>query len=426
MIASATDVASPPRDNALKNARWGAFLRAAILASAGLATGWLAWQSEQCLVLLLVLPLAAAHARRRWQVFALMAGYFATGSASLPGVTHVFFQNPSPFVAYGAPAALTALLAAPFMLFDPAASRRRRAATYSTALIALTVPPIGMFAWMNPLMLAGTLYPHAGLAGVAGTGLLMAALAALPGRQREAKCRIYAAVAMLMAGSMFMVYRHGYVSERLGASLDYAAVDMQSPPSTTAHGQTMRTEVAVRAMREAIALPWSKIVVLPESAVSPYRPVDEIMLFPPSDEARDKDKAIVFGAVILGPNRTWRDVVMGAGTLANPDGTPRILDEPRLLMPLGNWHLGFPGGATPHPFSTDQGEIDGRPVAWSICFEDTVLWPHRFLLTGSPTAMLSLGNDWALRGTFAEWIQRLSAMQLARMAGVPLIAARNR
>lgn len=426
MIASATDVASPLRDNVLKNARWGAFLRVSILASVGLATGWLAWQSEHCLVLLFVLPLAAAHARRRWQVFALMAGYFAAGSASLPGVTHVFFQNPSPFVAYGAPAALTALLAAPFMLFDPAASRRRRAATYSIALIALTVPPIGMFAWMNPLMLAGTLYPHTGLAGVAATALLMAALAATPGRQRASEYRTYAAVVLLIAASVLTVHHYGYVSEHLGASLDYAAVDMQSPPSDTAHGQTMRTETAVRAMHEAVALPWSKIIVLPESAVSPYRPVDEIMLFPPSDEARTKGKALVFGAVILGPNHTWRDVVMGAGVLANADGAPRILDEPRLLMPIGNWHLGFPGGATPHPFSTDRGEIDGRPVAWSICFEDTVLWPHWYLLAGDPTAMLSLGNDWALRGTFAEWIQHLSAKQLARMAGVPLIAARNR
>lgn len=95
-------------------------------------------------------------------------------------------------------------------------------------------------------------------------------------------------------------------------------------------------------------------------------------------------------------------------------------------MPMGNWHLGFPGGATPRPFSTDRGEIAGRVIAWSICYEDAVLWPHWFLLTGNPTAMLSLDNDWALRNTFPERVQIISAEQLARMAGVPLISARNR
>lgn len=421
MSAPAATMNAPLPDFGRSRLVLGSLVRACALAGAGVATGWLAWLRPENLPLLLVLPIAAAYSRARWQTFALMAGYFSVGSASLPGIVQTFFPSPSFVTAYGAPALLAAVLAVPFLIYAPNGKPAKRIATYLAALVVLTVLPFGFFAWMNPLMLAGSLYPHLGLLGVVATAALMAALAGVRGRPGPRLLILAAAVGL----SGFAVLHYGWRPSYLNESLDYAGIDMASPPADTAHGQTLRTATAVRAMHAALAFPWAKVIVLPESAVSPYRPVDEAMLFEPSFEAQAKGRPIVFGAVILGPNHTWQDVVMGAGTLAGADGAPRIIDRPRLLMPLGNWHLGFPGGATPHPFSTDRGVLAGRPVAWSVCFEDAVLWPHWFLLTGNPTAMISMDNDWALRGTPAQRIQQMSATQLARMAGVPLISARN-
>lgn len=388
----------------------------------GLVVGYLAWFNENGLFLLLWLPLAANCARRRGEVFALMFGYFLAGDAVLPAIIGRFFEHPSPFATFGAPLALTVILAAPFLLYAPTARRPWvRIATYFAALAVFSLPPIGFLAWRSPLMLAGTFYPGAGLAGVFATGGLLAGLAGLKGKP---DLRLALLVA-LMGGAALTVAHHGKAPTGWGPFLDFAAGDTNLPPATTPRKQTLRTQKVAADIAAASAMPWPKVIILPESVINPYRPVDELLLLPVSDAAKARGQALVFGAILARGENSWRDVVMGAGTLADAQGRPRVLTESRIPMPMGNWHLGFPGGVIAHPFASDGGELAGQPIAWSICYEDTILWPHWRLLTGHAKALISLDNDWALWGTSAARTQAISAKQLARMAGVPLVQARN-
>ncbi|MEY2151107.1 hypothetical protein AB7849_09330 [Rhodanobacter sp. 115] len=383
----------------------------------GLAVGLAAWCGQSAQLCLLALPVAAGMARRRHHVFALMFGYFGAGSASLPGVVGVFFHGgAAAWMAYGAPTALAFVLALPFLLYAPAARWPWRAAGYLAALATLTVPPVGMLAWMNPLMVAGTLFPGAGGAGVIAAALVFAGLAALPSR--------------VAAGAALLPAILGLVATRFvpapAALPGFVTINTAAGPGRSAHDESNDTHRIARMIRAALGVPGVRAIVLPESIVSPYRPVDDAILFDAGRQAAHLGVSVVFGAILLqdADGTSWRDAVMGTGTLAS-NGSPRVIDDPRLLMPVGNWHLGLSGGATPHPFSTDRGVLAGLPIAWSVCYEDTELWSHGFLLFGHPAAMVSMRNDWALRGTFSLRIQTLSAQQLARMAGVPLVVAEN-
>ncbi len=392
------------------------------MGATGAIIGYAAWLRDDFLVAVLLLPFAANFARRRVGAFALMFGYFATGNIELPAMVGHFYTQPHPLIQYAAPPVLTALLAAPFLLYGAGARPWKRIATWFVALVALTVPPIGLLAWRNPLFLAGSLYPHAGLAGIVLVALLLSTMAGLQGRGGRAWPRA-ALLAVLVVASGVCVVRGQFPMN--SPAVNWAAVGAHVAPAFTAHAQTERTAAAVATMNKAISLEGFTAVILPESAIEPYRPVDEVMLFESSDAAARQGKALVFGAVIEDGHGGWRDAVMGAGTLAGHDGAPRVLTEARVPMPVGNWHLGFPGGAPLRAFATDRGEIAGVPVAWSICYEDTILWPHGFLLAGHPAALVALDDDWVLSGTRAARAQAISARQLARMAGVLLVSAVN-
>ncbi|TAN06784.1 MAG: hypothetical protein EPN36_03380 [Rhodanobacteraceae bacterium] len=390
------------------------------LFATGVLVGYVAWLRADFLVGVLILPFVANYATRRWSTFAMTFGYFGAGNIELPDIVGRFFAHPNPLVQFVAPLALTALLAAPFLIYAAGARPWVRILTWFAALLVLSVPPVGLFAWHNPLFLAGSLYPHAGLLGIVLTALLLATMAGLRGRVGPRA----GLLAALMAASGFYAVHYAHFAMGTPA-VNWGAVPTNAPPASTPHAQTERTAAAIRIMHEAIPLSGFSAFVFPESTIEPYRPVDELMLFEPSNLAAKHHEALVFGAVIEDGHGGWRDVVMGAGTMANQDGTPRILTDARVPMPVGNWHLGLPGGAPLHAFSTDRGTIGNSPVAWSICYEDTILWPHWFLLTGNPAALVALDDDWVLSGTRAARAQAISAHQLARMAGVLLVDAVN-
>lgn len=395
--------------------------------AAGVVIGYAAWLAPETISLILFLPVAASFAKRRLEVAALMIGYFGIGNIELPHMVARFFAHPSPLIEFGAPVALTLLTSLPFLLYAPRAKPWLRGATYIAALAVLTLPPVGLFAWRNPLLVAGELYPGAKVLGLVLASLLLGSIAAMRGAQGAPRARALVPLALLVAAGWFLFAGpHANYRVTFGPTLNWAAADTHLIPETTAHADTLRTEKTVAAITDISTLPWVTVIILPESAVSPYRPVDELLMIEASTKALRQKRALVFGAVIVSPDgKTWQDAIMGAGTLAAPDGAPRVLHEAIIPMPVGNWHLGFPGGAPLRMFASDAGNVDGTPVAWSLCYEDTLVWPHRYLLTGNPRALVSVANDWALAGTRAARAQQISVTLLARLAGVPLVRAVN-
>ncbi|HEU0197982.1 MAG TPA: hypothetical protein VFQ88_12320 [Nevskiaceae bacterium] len=393
----------------------------------GAGVGYAAWRSPIAIVLVLALPLVMAYGRTRLDSFALMLGYFAVGSAQLPTVVHTFFGNGVPWIAYGMPALLACLLAAPFLLVSPRSPPLRRALWLLLALAILTLPPLGLLAWRDPLFAAGALFPNLGWGSVVACALLFCALVAL----RDARSAAGSGAALLRVVPVVLLLAVAgvciSVPQNRGAwrTVDWIGTDTTFLPARTPATQTARTRHIASLIQQANTLPWLRVLVFPEAVIDPYRVVDEIDLFDASDEAARLHKAIVFGAMLRVGRDGWRDVAMGAGTLAGPGGAPRVLTESRVPMPVGNWHLGFPGGVPLHAFATDAGEINGVPVAWSICYEDFLLWPHPSLLDGHADVLISMANDWSTTGTRLARSQAISVYLLSRMAGVPLVAAQN-
>lgn len=387
-----------------------------------------AWLGHPVLAMMLALfPVLMMMAPVRLGPLALALVYFAVGNRDIPWMVQRFFEadhGPGITIAGGwiAAAALTAIQAAPFALVSPLHSPTRRFWTFALALILLTVPPIGLVAWRSPLLAAGAFFPGTGYVGVvAMTGLLSALAAGRFGfdRQTLVPTTVGAMSLLVFALSMW----NAAVSPPPVAMPGWLAINTRVDPRAPRSMDLSQGELIAGQLSYAL-VPGIEVIVLPESTFNPLTLADQVSMNVVDVEARKRGIAILAGAYAQTATGAGDNTLIGFGTMAG------VVDRSRSPMPLGNWRPGFHGGVPARPFATDTIEVrsasGAHKVAVSICFEDTVLWPHPGLLSGQAEAMVSVGNAWALTGTSAERTQATSAHLIAALAGVPLVRATNR
>lgn len=385
-------------------------------------TGMVAWTGQQSLAslaLLLLLPVLVFRARRRGAAFCIAFAYYGTATRAVPGIISYFFPSLPPGASLSLWAGHTALLALPWALAlaPPAAGAARRAAMVLVALVMVTIPPVGLFHWGSPLMAAGLLYPGWQWAGLLLTALLAALLVASQWNTR----RIHMAIACLLALSAGAnaSYREpvppaGWqaVSLNLGKSPELWSDDMAA----------RRDMLADIAMRELAG--GAKVVIFPESISGSSRRSQQALWQRVSDAARQRGATVLVGEESWNPARTsFHNALIGYGTARDGGG---VVVSSMVPMPVGDWKFGLEEGAETNIFGSDLVALHGLNVAFSMCYEDFLLWPHRGLLAGGAGLMVSATNQWPSSGTSAETSQDRSRAALARLAGVALLTAKNR
>lgn len=417
-MATAESTSSPMRTS-LRTATvgTGAF---GLVATA--AIGTYAWGSPIGTLGLLLLPMVLnLLPTRRWAYLVGLV-YFATANIELPGIMVRFFPDASGIARFAAPAALTLIQALPFWLYHSRGTPTERAARMAILLLALTLPPIGWLAWCNPLLLAGLLFPGLGFAGLLGALALFAALAA-GARAFDREQRgiiVVAAVAVIVSFSAM-----SKTSPIPLTAQGWIGIDTSLPPPDRRDPTKVRPKVPGAILAEATRAHMgdhAEVLVFPESVLDPMAPADEVAFMGAKVAAQRNGTIVLAGAIEKTGPDTWRNTIRAFGAMEG------VIDESRLPMPLGNWRPGF-GGVAGRPFATDLVTLKTRSgpttAAMSICFEDTVIWPHAGLLSGQADVMVSVANTWATAGTRGDRTQTVSAHLLARLAGVPLVRARN-
>lgn len=389
-----------------------------LAAGIGLAA-WSDQPSLASLALLPLLPVLVCRARGRGAAFCVAFAYYGTATRAVPGIISYFFPSLPLAASLSLWAGHTALLALPWMLAlaAPSASAARRAGMVMAALVLTTVPPIGLLHWGSPLMSAGLFYPGWQWAGLLLTALLVSLLAAARWNTRP----IQAALAALLALSFIAnsIYREPVPPPDWHAvSLDFG----KSPELWSDDMAARRDMLATISMRELAN--GAQVVIFPESISGSSRRSQQALWQRVSDMARQRGATILVGEESWNPTRTsFRNALAGYGTEHDRGA---VVVSSKVPMPVGDWKFGLEEGAETDIFGSDLVELHGRRVAFSMCYEDFLLWPHQGLLGGKAALMVSATNQWPSSGTSAEISQDRSRVALARLAGVPLLTAKNR
>jgi hypothetical protein len=94
-------------------------------------------------------------------------------------------------------------------------------------------------------------------------------------------------------------------------------------------------------------------------------------------------------------------------------------------MPVGSWRPGARVSTVLGGLGQPYLEIAGRRVAFSICYEDMLLWPHWRLWVSRPDVLIGMASNWFIANRDMKHIQAQSSESVARLAGIPLIRADN-
>ena len=388
-------------------------LYAVLLCATGAFLADIAWSTPVALPLALLVPFGAAWVRRRWNAWMFSVGYFLAFARDVPYAASQFFPEAAPAWGVAAWVIHAGILALVYAFI-----RTDRAETTVVRLILATLlmwaPPFGLIAWGNPMLAAGVLFPGTGIGGLLLLLSFMATLlwASMRGLWKSFTGSLVGLV--LVATGFNALYQEPALPDGWFAQTTHIGRIADDPRLRHEQMKDL-VRLAQRAMNEG-----ATVIVFPESIWGSRRPATLAHLERLNEEAKDKNVVLIVGEDL--PTHDGARYLNALTALGVQEG---MFSVARVPMPIGVWRMGFGYDAVASPFATDTAMLAGVPVAVAICYEAYILWPHWGLLTGQAKVLVASANQWSMRGRVAEDRQNLSRMVLARLAGVPLLAAVN-
>lgn len=385
---------------------------------AGAVVGWLTWgrgESVWGLAGLLVLPLVWGTSRSRWEGLALMLAYYLAGARGLPGGAVVFFGDAAPrWWGLAMWLGASSLLCMPFALCWSRVPARR-ASGFLLALFVCLMPPLGIVGWLNPLSVAGILFPSGGWLGLAMAVALHVVLVLR-------KWRLIATLGLAAALANAGAWHSDASTPNRWLGFDTAFSKLSSAGTDQA-SQLLASIGRIEWLRRVIAeMPANVTLVLPETVLGRYDGVAQTMLSQAEAELVAKNSRVLVGAELPGDNARYKNAVVVLGAQQRDDRAA-IQGIP---VPISMWKPWSDDGAHADLLARASTiMVDGSRVGVSICYEQLLAFSMLRLMADKPDVIAAVSNVWWARSTNIPVIQFQSVHVFARLFNVPVIAAKN-
>lgn len=387
---------------------------------AGGMIGWLVWLGNVSPALLFVLLPLWGMTRDRREAFSLWLGYYLLGSSVIPAASGVFFGASVWWIVGVCMWVVSAfLLAAPWTLFTY--HGKWRALGLIPAWLAVSLPPLGVIGWLNPLVSAGWLMPKMGWEGVAAWFVAgMCAIAAFRWASGKA-LRTSMAMLTVMAvaatqfeePNLFDVYGWVPVSTKLGKM-----------PENQNELINRHADV-IGLVKAELVKEETRVVILPEQIIGTWNEIAEPIwtTLLPLKSMKERRQTVLIGAEI--PNGSQRDNALIAFTGEGVAFT-HLSVQP---VPVSMWKPFSNNGVIANWQRVNSGELRDIRYTVSMCYEDLLVWPalRAFALprNDQPQAILSVANQWWVKGSGEDRIQLISITAWAHLFGATIIRATN-
>ncbi|ART61510.1 hypothetical protein CBP36_21320 (plasmid) [Acidovorax carolinensis] len=393
-------------------------LRIFFTVTAGAGIGAFAWgrsESIDSLAILLALPGLWRLLKSRSEAFTLMLAYYLAGARDLSNDVSVFFGNAAPqgtgmVMWIGA----SILLSLPFALFW-SVKPTQRAFGFLLAVLVCIPPPLGIIGWLNPLTVAGVIFPGAGWVGLAMTLILFVALAS---------CNR----ALLMPLVTAAVISNGFATSSAARTPEnWQGFDTSF--EGLASGGMDRASQYLSAMQRTewlnnvIAdMPSGVTLVLPETILGRYDGVVKMLLGEADAILRAKGSRVLVGAELPLATGQYKNSVLVLGATQD-DGQVASQGIP---VPAGMWKPWAEDGAKADFLARENTIIvDGRRIGASICYEQLLAYSLLRLMVDKPEIITAVSNVWWAKSGSIPKIQSQSVHAFATLFSVPVVAARN-
>lgn len=385
-------------------------LRTIVLSFFAGSIGVVAWNENS--TALLLLPLVAwiwSTSPSRLTAFTTLFFYYAGASRGMLNGAGMFYadanQIPAWWIGIVMWSCSSALLA---LVWALGWGVRSRAARLYAVLLVLSVPPVGLIGWANPLTAAGIFYPGLGWLGFSALLMLMGCMVSLPRPAVLAPFLVVSAIAQACAAPT-------------ASNTLWQGMDTQLASVNTLEGEFTRLTWLQQAVDTAASMaPMGARIVLPEmiggdwSVNGPWWDALGVRL-------REKDQIVFLGAHWPAP--LGHGYINGIVTIGAGDGTAVV---ERVPVPISMWRpWGGGDGAIASWFGTGATAIDDKRVGHLICYEQILIWPVLATFAQSPSIVIAISNMWWAKGTSIPAIQREAIDAWSKLFSIQVVVATN-
>lgn len=283
----------------------------------------------------------------------------------------------------------------------------RRGARLIAALVLVSLPPVGVFGWANPLTSAGALFPGWGCAGLLLTGILLVQLS----RQGYRHTGTLPFVGLAILANLSFVPP---------ISSDWIGINTSVGAGRDSFEEYERLDALRSAVRKASrAAPEGAVLVLPELVGGDWS-INKMWWQKEAELLRRREQTALVGAYLpLDSGRSYVNGLFGVGAGDNTTFVDRV------PVPISMWRPFSGSGAVTFWFSDGIQTLHGRRVASLICYEQLLIWPVLLSAAHAPDVYVGAANDWWAKGTSIPSIQRSVTTVWARLFGKPYVWAKN-
>lgn len=376
--------------------------RLTILAVGSATLGVVGWSGNPAtLPLAMAFPALWSLAGSRVGAAVIAAAYFLGASRGLPEGVSIFFGSD---IILGL--VLWLVASAAFVGVHAACWTGRSGwhapVRYLIANVLMSLPPLGIVGWANPLTAAGIVLPGWGWLGLAMTLVLLMVA--------TTKFR-WPAVAV--AGVLSIASVTSW--EEPASPSGWKGVDTGFAGGREQYADYEQQRATTRLV-QADAAADASVVILPESAFGIWTPTTEALW---KRSLAGVPITVVGGGVVL-LDDGYENVMIALTS----EGS-EIVYRQRMPVPVSMWQPWSTGGAAADFFGNAVVELSGVRAAILLCYEQLLVWPVLQSLVMRPDIMVATGNAWWTGSTSILPIQRAASVAWARLFNLPLTMAYN-
>lgn len=306
------------------------------------------------------------------------------------------------FLVWVLPALLLALVWAAFW------GSSNRSVRLVLILLIVSVPPVGLFGWANPVSAAGVYFPGAGWLGLFLLVLFLCLLAQVDTRR----------LSLIVSGTLVIA---------LGCNLLYKTPETQWRGVDTHLGTERgydQLQAVLKLSKDAVSqAPPGAVIVLPEMVGGDWD-VNEAYWHRVNKAAAKRNVTLLVGAYKkTGGTKSgvvfYQNGLFGVGY----ESSVRIAD--RVPVPFSMWYPFAREGAIADWWGRGSAIVHGISVAHLICYEQLLVWPVLVSMLNDPQILIGASNDWWARDTSVPEIQRQMVNAWGRLFWIPVVYAAN-
>ena len=387
--------------------RSGSSESTAIPALAASAIGAVAWSGHLfTLLALLALPMVFRSVKGRAQRLIVLGCYYAASIwPVMPGATQFFGDDagmhPLSILFLWLISSLVLTLPWAWLLLTPGIEAEW-ALPIGLSITALL--PTGV---VNPLTVAGVLFPGLGWAGFITTIILFGTLS---------RFRLYSIAITAMLSAICYVSHPGIPA----VSSTWQGHDTELGGSELSKQTPMALYKAVVYVQQTAFDSNAKIQVFPEGIIHHWTPSAEGFWQSTYSELEQNHQSILFGAEENVPRSgQYRNELLLRGQYT-------ATFQQRVPIPYAMWKPWDKTGVPIHYFGPSILSVGPRRVSPIICYEQLLVAPILISTEHNPQVIVAVANDYWTKGTYIAEIQQSAIEAWSRLFWIPVVSATNR